>query len=599
MYKTLANWILIFVIIFGFTKTTEAQPGSRKAGGSIVGTVIEKELQKSVEYAYVILFTATDSSQVTGTVTNEDGHFQLTEIRPGNYYLEIQFMGYQITKIGDIQINRDNRNINLGVIDLEKSIFESESIDIVAEKPAISYKIDKKIINVDQLQTAISGTAVDVLENVPSVTVDIEGNVSLRGSENFVVLIDNKPSVLEPNEILQQIPATTIENIEIITNPSAKYDPEGTSGIINIIMKKSQSAGINGIVNLNVGLNEKYGSDFLLYYRLNGYNLYFGADFNNRNSPGERRNENQTYQNDTTSYLYSDGDNSRGRKYYSLRSGIELNLDSRNFLNLGLRYGYRSGKGTSDFDYDQWTIPGNIHYLYKSEEISERSGDFISGNVDYIHKFSKDGHELVGQIIIQERDSDEKSVNKLLDNNGVITSGQQTLEEGPSQRIRSKLDYTLPINEKHRFEAGYQNRIGRSQDITHFLEYDPNQSQYIEDSRFSNSIDYQRDIHSLYSTYAAESGSFGYQAGFRGEYTYRQIELTKTKEKFRIDRWDFFPTTHFSYQFAQGKQMMASYTRRIERPRGWSLEPFQTWTDAYNVRIGNPGLKPEYIDSYE
>ena len=364
-------------------------------------------------------------------------------------------------------------------------------------------------------------------------------------------------------------------------------------------MKKSQSSGINGIVNLNAGINEKYGADFLLYYRLNGYNLFFGADYNKRNSPGKEENKNRTMQNDTTSYLYSEGDNGRERKFYSLRSGMELNLDSKNFMNLGLRYGYRSGKSMSDFDYDEWTVPGNIHYLFKSDELSERSGDFISGNVDYIHKFSKDGHELVGQIIIQERDSDEKSVNKLLDNNGVITSGQQTLQEGPSQRIRSKLDYTLPIDEKHRFEAGYQNRIGRSQDKTKFLEYDPNQSQYLEDSRFSNSVDYQRDIHSLYSTYAAESESFGYQLGVREEYTYRQIQLTDTNEKFTIDRWDFFPTTHFSYQFAQGKQMMASYTRRIERPRGWYLEPFQTWTDAYNLRVGNPDLKPEYIDSYE
>ena len=599
MFTKKLKWMLIFLAGTVFINATQAQPRSGKRGGSIVGTIIEKEEQNPVEYAYVILFTSSDSSQVTGTVTNGDGHFQFTEIRLGNYYLEVQFMGYQLNKIGDIQINRNNRNINLGTLKLEKSILETESIDIVAEKPAITFKIDKKIINVDQQQTAISGTAVDILENVPSVTVDIEGNVSLRGSENFVVLIDNKPSVLEPNEILQQIPATTIENIEIITNPSAKYDPDGTSGIINIIMRKSQAAGINGIVNFNVGLNEKYGADFLLYYRLNSYNLYFGADYNNRNYPGEGRNENQTFQNDTTSYLFSDGETGRGRKYYSLRSGIEMNLDDNNFLNLGLRYGYRSGKRTSEYDYDQWTIPGNIHYLYKSDEVSERSGEFISGNIDYIHKFSNDGHELFGQIVLQKRDSDEESINELLDNSGTLTNGQQTFEEGPSQRIRSKLEYVLQIDEKSRFEAGYQNRIGRSEDITRFLEYDLNQSQYVEDSQFSNSIEYQRDIHSLYSLYAAERGSFGYQVGVRGEYTYRLIELIKTSEKFTIDRWDLFPTTHFSYQFAQGIQMMASYTRRIDRPRGWYLEPFETWSDAYNVRVGNPDLKPEYIDSYE
>jgi outer membrane receptor protein involved in Fe transport len=592
---------LILFLLTGMILFTSVHAQSRggRPGGEIVGTVLEKQVQSPVEYAYVILYKSDDSTQVTGTITSNEGHFQFSKVMPGKYYIEIQFMGYQVSKISDIQINRNNRNINLGVIELEKSILETESIDIVAEKPAVTFKIDKKIINVDQQQTAASGTAVDVLENIPSVTVDIEGNVSLRGSESFVVLIDNIPSILEPNEILQQIPATTIENIEIITNPSAKYDPDGTSGIINIIMKKSKSAGINGIANLNVGLNEKYGADFLIYYRLNGYNFYFGADYNKRNSPGERRNENQTLQNDTLSYLFSDGESSRGRNYYSIRSGIEMKLAETDFLNLGLRYGYRSRIGTSEFDYDQWTIPGNIHYLYKSDEESERSGDFLSGNINYVHKFSDDGHELMAQLNFRKRDSNEESLNELFDDSGQITNGQKTTEKGPSQGIRAKLEYVLPLNKKSKFEAGYQNRIGRSEDITGFSEYDPIQSKYIEDTQFSNSIEYQRDIHSLYSLYAAERGAFGCQVGLRGEYTFRLIELMKTAEAFSIDRWDYFPTAHFSYQFVQGKQMMVSYTKRIERPRGWYLEPFETWSDAYNVRVGNPDLKPEYIDSYE
>lgn len=596
IYMNILRWFTISLL--ACITFLNAQPGQGKRGGNIYGTVLEKTEKLPIEYAYVILYNSEDSIQVTGTITNEEGHFQLNGIVPGKYYLDIQFMGYQAEKISNIQISRKNRDINLGVIEVEKSIFRSENIDVVAEKPAITFKIDKKVINVDQQQTAASGTAVDVLENVPSVTVDIEGNVSLRGSESFVVLIDNIPSILEPNEILQQIPASTIENIEIITNPSAKYDPEGTSGIINIIMKKSQDAGINGVVNLNVGLNSKYGADFLLYYRLNGYNLYFGADYNNRNYSGEGRNKNETYQVDTTSYLYSDGESGRGRKYYSLRSGIEMKFNQNNILNLGLRYGYRSGKRTSDYDYDEWTVPGNAHSIYKSDEVSERSGDFLSGNIDYIHKFAKKGHEIITQVSLRKRQSDEEAVNELLDN-GKIVNGQKTLEEGPAERIRTKVEYTMPITESSKFEAGYQNRKGRSKDITGFLEFDTTQSVYIEDLQFSNSIDYQRDIHSLYSLYSNEIGAFGYQLGIRGEYTYRLIELTKSAESFSIDRWDFFPTTHFSYQFAQGKQMMASYTRRIERPRGWYLEPFLTWSDAYNVRVGNPGLKPEYIDSYE
>jgi len=214
-----------------------------------------------------VLYRQRDSLQVTGTITNREGNFQLTGIRPGLYYLEISFIGYHTNTIDNIEIAAETPQANIGDILLEQTILGVEGTAVVADRPALSYQIDKKVINVSRQTTAQSGTAVDVLENVPSVTVDIEGNVSLRGSENFVVLIDSRPTVLEPADALQQIPASIIESIEIITNPSAKYDPDGISGIINVIMKKKRLQGISGIANLNLGLDEKYGGDFLFSYR--------------------------------------------------------------------------------------------------------------------------------------------------------------------------------------------------------------------------------------------------------------------------------------------------------------------------------------------
>jgi len=590
--------IVSFLLVFPSYGMAQEQQ-EQKSGGIISGNIVSSDLKKPMEYVNIVLYDKENGKQVTGTITNKEGNFVLKGIKPAIYTLKAKFMGYHIKTIEPIDLKTDKMFANLGKIELEPRLIEIEGVEVVEEKLPIEFKIDKKVVNVSKEYASLSGSAVDVLQNVPSVDVDVEGNVSLRGSQSFTVLINNRPTVLESNEALQQIPASTIDRIEIITNPSAKYDPEGISGIINIITKRRELSGMNGITNLNGGLGGKYGGDFLLNLKRTGFNAYFGADYNRRTSPGSSETENRTFSNDTTSIVKSSGDSRWTRNAYGLRGGIDLNVSPNDILTLTSRYGGRAMERSAELGLDEWTEPGSAHNFYVSESGWNRGGGFFSANIDGRHTFAK-GHELTGQATLSKRSGDEESINEFLDVDRVITSGQRSTGEGPSKYLRLKLDYVLPLWRADKLEAGYQSRYSRTEDITKVYDYDSSSIEYVFMPEYSHTIDYDRDIHSLYTIYSGEiEERFGYQFGMRGEYTYRLIELIGEDENFKVDQWDGFPTAHISYGFSKTQQMMASYTRRIDRPRPWYLEPFETRSDAFNVRRGNPDLKPEYIDSYE
>ncbi|MDY6802126.1 MAG: TonB-dependent receptor [Bacteroidota bacterium] len=595
--------IVIAFLIIGISLSAFAEEdnNSELSKGNLTGYVYDSNQNKPLEYATIALINIENGSVVNGTISDESGFFQLKNINPGVYRIEITFIGYEKEVIERIEITNKNRKIELGQVMISPA---SESIDevvVTADRPTMTYKIDKKVINVSQQHTSASGTAVEILENVPSVTVDIEGNVSLRGSQSFTVLIDNKPTVLDPSDALSQIPASAIENIEIITNPSAKYDPDGTSGIVNIITKRNKMQGMNGVVNLNAGMYDRYGGDFLVNYRREKFSVYVGADINTRNMYGSRDAESRTYYNDTTSYILSDGDFNREGSSYSFRGGVDYNFNAFNTLSFEARYGNRDNNSDNETNYHEFIIPGTFDEYYISKEESERGGDYLSLNLSYIRKFNKKGHELYALVNYSRRDFDSESTNRLINENNNIVSGQRSIESGPRQPLRFQLDYTLPLSETNKFEAGYQSRMSDNTEKAEMFMYDTSAAvmDFVFQDQYSNTSNYRRSIHSLYAIYSGELGNFGYQGGVRGEYTYRDITIDETNENFNIDRWDIFPTVHVSYNLPKENQMMASYTRRIDRPRGWYLEPFLTWSDAYNVRQGNPGLEPEYIDSYE
>jgi outer membrane cobalamin receptor len=587
--------VLGFFSLFSHVGVVHAQ----EHRGAVTGKIYDAASKEAMAYANVILFSPKDSVLVTGTVSRKDGSFRIDRIPPGDYYATIQFIGYHLKRFDKITIAPPKYEIDLGRIFLQQTLLQVDAVEVQAEALAMTYQIDKKVINVSQQHTAISGTAVDVLENVPAVTVDIEGNVKLRGSGNFTVLVDGRPSVLETSEALQQIPAGTIENIEIVTNPSAKYDPAGAAGIINIILKKERREGHSGIANLNAGTGDNYGGDFLYEHKNETYQATLGADYHRRLGTGSEREENQTTREGLTSFIASRGGSWRKDVSVGVRGALRVDFGRKDFLSLGARYGYRDSERGENLDYAEWSAPESEKLLYTSIADRLRNRSFYGANLSWLHRFAPNGHELTADVFFRRREGDETTTNGLRQDAGVLVSGQRTTEAGPSRDLRARFDYLLTLGEQTKFEAGYLSDFDRDDESTGLAEYDTSAREYLQLPQFSQRTRYEEDTHALYAMYGGEWGRLGYQAGLRAEYTGRKIAFDGSPEPFTIGRWDYFPTLHLSHQFAGGRQAMASYTRRINRPDGGELEPFQTWTDAYNVRVGNPALQPEYIDSYE
>lgn len=577
----------------GASFTQERQDSS---GGTVSGKVHDLSRKAPLEHANVVLYRAADSAAVTGAVTDAEGGFQLRNLPSGKYYLGIHFIGYRSIKSAAFEITPSRHAHDAGVLALEPATLSMAGVTVEGERAAISYQIDKKVINVSRQHTALSGTAADVLENVPSITVDIEGNVSLRGSGNFTVLIDGRPTILEASEALQQIPASNIEDIEIITNPSAKYNPEGAAGIINIVMKKSRQHGRSAMINANVGLNDKYGGDVLMEHKTPRYHTTLGFDNHKHFFSGNEKETNQTTHEGLSSLIQSQGGSLRGRTMTGVRGELRLTLHPQNILALGGRYRERDRESSGTLNYAEWA-PAEQPSLYTSISRRGRSGENYEINLSYRRLFDEKGHELFGEFTLEKGEDYEETVNERLDQALLPVSGQRATEFGPEKEFEARLEYLLPLSKESKFEAGYQSEFDHSLEHTGLHEYDPGANGYVPLPQYSNATRYQRDEHALYALYATVWNKIGFQGGLRGEHTHRLIEFQQ--QQFKLSEWDYFPTFHASYEFAAGTEFMASYTRRIERPGGGQLEPFETWIDAYSVHVGNPALKPEYIDAYE
>ena len=589
----------VMIMIFSAFITVNMRADEIDDGGQVRGMVYDQASNQPIEYATIALFNANDSTLVTGTITDPDGNFHATKIAEGNYYIQVSFLGYDDVQYSDLVINRSNRNLDIGKIFLETSSQMLDEVVIRNERNAVEYHIDKKVISVGEQMTAASLSAVEVLENVPSIRVDVEGNVSLRGSTGFTVLIDGKPTVLDPSDVLRQTPASTIENIEIITNPSSRYQPDGTGGIINIITKKNRMMGLQGLFNLKTNTFGEYGGDFLLNYRKGNANVYFGGDYRQSPYPGETASERRTTQGDTTTIIEAAGNTESLHGGGGLRMGLDWDISPRNNLSLGIRGGQYQGLSSSRLEYLTYHDPFDFETREISLNESGRGALYYNLTGSFQHSFLQKGHELMLQFSQRLRKGDEFSENMLQDENGSVNQGTKTSEKGPSNELEVKLDYSKPIGDKYGLEAGFQLRSGTSEDATALYLFDPDAQDFILQPDKSNNTIYSRNIYALYGIFKGENGKLGYQAGLRGEYTDRVITTDESVEDYTLERYDFFPTLHLSYQLPGENQLMASYSRRIDRPRGYYLEPFITWTDMYNVRRGNPALLPEYIDATE
>jgi outer membrane receptor protein involved in Fe transport len=591
------NLFLILAVVLIINNFSFAQSTGNRQTSSIEGKILDLNTSAPLEFANVVLFSLADSTQITGTATDKSGGFVLQGIKPGNYFLRISFIGYDNSNVNRVEV-KNTSSVNLGKIFLVPKEIGMKDIVVNSDRAPISYEIDKKVINVAKNFSASSGTAVDILENVPSITVDIEGNVSLRGSGNFKVLIDGQPSILDPSDALEQIPASAIENIEIITNPSAKYDPEGTAGVINIIMKKSQGQGLSGVMELNGGLKDKYGGEMIGDLKSQSFQSNIGVNYNKRTFGGSENENNWTNDGTTTSYYNSDGSSTRGMKNYGARASFSFDLGNKNTLSLGGRYNNRSHFGSSSLDYSEWTSANLSPEYYINNTSENRSGDNYIVFANYMLPFETKGHQLSAEMTFNYSNSESENINRLFNLTG-ISSGSISTEKGPDKELETKIDYTLPFNDDTKFEAGFQSELSSENEISASSVYNTSTGQFEIDHLYDNDGLYKTSEVALYSLFSSKYEKLGYQFGFRTEYTGRSIDVAETDTDFKINRWDYFPSAHLSYEFLAGHQVITSYTRRINRPRGWQLEPNKTWQDAYDIRVGNPSLLPEYIDSYE
>lgn len=581
------------------TLTTLNLFASEGAGPKITGKVVEQSTGTPVEYSNIVLLNAADSSLVMGTVSGVDGVFLLSSIPAGSYILQVRFVGYaDYSRSVSVTVSTDI--IDLGIIEIAPSSVTLDNVVVQSQRTPISFQTDKKVIDVSQMQTTLSGNAAEVLENLPSVTVDIEGNVSLRGSQSITVLVNGKVSPMDAQDILQQIPASSIDKIEIITNPSSKYEAQGTAGIINIILKESQQYGMSGIINANTGLNDKLGGEMLFDYKSKEWNTLLALDYNRRFSPGDSRSINRYSSPGVFQENTSTGSGKWGRIAYGIRGNIEWLPTETDIFSIGANTGSREGQRISTLlvNSTKTDNSGTTNSSYTDVGNRSRSGTFSRVVLGHSKTFGSKEHILISSYIYREGNSDEFTTTSLF-TGGAISDGRRTTEAGPSSEMEFQTDYTLPLGGENAFEAGYQFQREVSEETTSLFNYSTTVADFLRDPLFDRSTKYIEAEQAMYSQIKYEFGNLGLQTGVRAEYTDREVEQVVSGLKSSVNRWDVFPTFFSSYKFGEGHQIMASYTRRVDRPGGWRLEPFETFIDADNVRIGNPDLLDEYINAFE
>lgn len=569
----------------------------------VTGKVVDEQTQKPMPYTNITLIRMKDSTIAGGTITDDNGFFKLEKLRPGMYIVKIQFIGYE-RFITTIRLHPQTPIANLGTIQLKPAVTQLSEVEIIGEKPLVEFQLDKKIINVDKNIVTTGGNAVDVLRNTPSVEVDMDGNVLLRGSTNVNILIDGKPSTLvagDKSTILEQIPASAIERIEIITNPSAKYDPEGMSGILNIITKKEKRQGINGLVSLNYGTWQKFGGTFSINRRIDKTNLFFSYDYRNDDRRGYRNHDRQIFFNDSliSNTIIRSYRNGRHLSH-NIKAGIDYNFNQYNSLTLSstFRIGKRTGNDSSvnrvldpDYNYQQY---------YNRYELSNNPNNNIDLSLNYRKRFNEPIRELTADVYYSLGNFDDtENYHQINYFPSFISPNQRSVSNNQFQNIIFQSDYVHPIAEKTRFDIGVKTMVRTSDNNYHFYNFDTINQDYINDINLSNHFVYTDNVYAVYSTLSHEWKKISIQVGLRAEETFQHGNQKTTGNIFKRDYFNLFPSAHISYSLPNNNKLQTSYSRRINRPDPNSLNPFIDKSNPLTWHAGNPNLKPEYINSYE
>ncbi len=597
---------LIYLLLLAMPLGMAAQ-----TAGSISGKIVDSESNEPLGFVTVALFPAGSSTPIAGCSSDDEGKFEISNIKKGNYTVEFSYVGY-LNDRRNVNIDGNARH-NIGFVKLKEDRKMLKEVVVTEQRSQMSFDIDKRVFTVDQSIANTGGSASDVLADIPSIEVDTEGAVSLRGSESVTVWINGKASGLtgdNQGDILQQLPAGSIERIEVITNPSAKHSPEGTAGIINIILKRDRKAGYYGSAQAGADTRGGYNAGGNFNYSSGVVEAYAGLNYRNMRSKNEGFTNTKYF--GPLSYINQTSTGSHNPNNIFARGGVTWHITGKDELYANVMGMFGGGKHISEINAQSGSLDAEGNPTAPTEEkirTTDQNGKPRMYNVElgYTHRWS-DTHFIdfsVGHHSWQQRrEATYREENILLASNDTIRNYQFQDNKNRNDKTEIKLDYQYKINDNHRIEAGYKGDF--ADDYSPVKTY-TDEAHNVVDEDLYNEFSYKQQTHALYGTYSGRVGKFGFQLGLRGEYwnvDTRSIDWNDKQSGIEkaYDSNDFFklfPSAFVSYEISEGHEIQANYTRRLRRPWGGQLNSFKNISDNSNISYGNPWLTPEYSNAYE
>ncbi|WP_448607460.1 TonB-dependent receptor domain-containing protein [Paenimyroides ceti] len=588
IFRILPILSMLFITTLGFSQ--------QAAEIYVKGTVVEAKTNQPLEYASITLVSTTNPSYVTGDMTDASGQFNIP-ILPDTYEIKIEFLGYQTLTISNKEITS---SMSLGMIKVESDSEVLEGLVIETKRADVEFKLDKKVYNVSNDNINKGGTASDVLDNIPSVAVDADGNVSLRGNESVRVLIDGKPSGMASNiaDALKMLSSESIEQVEIITNPSARYEAEGGAGIINIILKKGSNQGVNGSVTANVSNPFGYSVGANINYKEEKFNLFANLGYRNDFTKGNSLNETEYIDQNTglsKSFVNEYSKRERKRKGYNANFGFEYYLTDKLTWNNNFTWRRSDGDNPNDVNYDYYDAGRNLLYSNRRYTAEDDFKENVDYSTDFTYKFNDKGHQLfVSGTVSKNFDREDSDIST--SNAGTVLTSDLTNSRENELRNILRLDYVLPIGEGQ-FEAGYLgnfNELNTKYNVT-TLE----NGEYIENEQFKNNLEYLEKVNALYAQYGNKYKKFSYMVGLRWEASEIDVNQLVTNDYNKKKYNNFFPSAFLNYELTDSSTASISYSKRVRRPRGWSLNPISNYSSSINFYRGNPDLDPSFTDAFD
>ena len=610
--------ILLFFLLYAATSVSGLNETSTKIGTgvnnpafrtTVIGKVIDQQTKAPLEYTTISIFSSAGSLTISGGLSDQNGYFSLGTDRK-KFSVKLEYLAYLPKIIDNIELPEKSDTLNLGIIELMPNTEMLGEVEVRAEKSSVVMSLDKRVFNVGKDLVSQGGTAEDILRNVPGVWVDINGKVSLRSSGGVRILVDGQTSLLingKNSDGLRQIRANAIEHIEIITNPSARYEAEGMAGIINIVMKKNNESGLNGSVSSNIGHPDNFGIGVSMNYLKNKLNFFAGSGiwYINRPGTGSYRNRFFNLGNpDSTLFSNLDRTHENSGKPINFKIGADYFINPKNTLTNSFSYRKNKDRNTSNLVYkDAYGSIDNVHLI--TERLENETGDESNINGFLRHKktFSNKEHQLTSEIRYESEQEDEISIYEEAyfdrENFPLDTVGfnQITQNKSDNKLILAKSDYILPIGKASKFEGGFQSTFRTITDDYKVSELI--NSVEIPDSNFTSNFKYHEIIHGIYADFGSKIGHFSYQVGMRVEHSNIQSGLG-VKDRTKTRQYaNFFPSAFIGYDFQNQSGVQLSYSRRIERPTFLDLTPFFTLRDRRNIWRGNPNIRPEFTHAIE